>query len=711
MLKKTFIFLICSIFFISSSLRADEGLWPFFSLKTKYEKLKEMGLEISEDSLFNNSGNGLFNSVVKFGEDCSGFLISKNGLVITSYHCGHKFIQENSSLSNNLIYNGFSANSINEDLPCKNISVKMLVEIEDITNSIKAGLSEDISAEEKEKSISLIYEKLIEQKQADQFVSYVLSEENENYYIYKYIEYKDVRLVMAPPFSIGKFGGDEDNWLWPRHSGNFAIFRIYANSDNKPSDYSENNLPLKTNNYLKISLAKKKENDFALIVGFPSYSNRYGNSRELNREEKKILPFRIDLYKGASEILQQKIRQTKNLDLLYGEALQQQMNHLKYYRTLVNYLYQNKIAEKRNEEEDRLFVAISKMESFKNKYIDATGIFLKEIPKISEIGLLKILIDQAKTSCHSFKLAYYFINIYHFFEQNMSKAEISNKIKLIPELHNTNDEATEKELFIFLLNFTSSRINEEFHPLELTKIQKTYKGNLTKYCKKAYAGSIFTNKDLMLKFIENPDIEVLERDPIFKLAFSFYGSINKFEKLLSTEISQLNFAKQVFLKAKYLTQSKTDFYPEANGNARFSYGKIRSFFPGNAIKYNWQTIVYGMLEKNDPYSENYFIPEKFINETKQEINDNYLNVNGKLPICFISDCDIMRGNSGSPVLNKKAEAIGMVFDINKEAVGMSYNYNINKHRVIAVDMKFVLFVADYFFNNKSIIEELSISTE
>lgn len=711
MYSKNPIILILSFFILSFSGLADEGMWPFYKLENKYKKMKSLGLQLGMEDLFNNNGKGVLNSIVKFGDNCSGFFISENGLLITSYHCGYKHIQEQSSLVENYIFSGYSANSKNEELPCENISVKIISQIQDITNSILAGLKENMTHEAKIEKINLIYEELVSQFNKKDYEFHELVEENGKYFIFSYLEFKDIRLVAAPPKSIGKFGGNEDNWAWPRHSGSFAIFRVYSSNNQNPAEFSTDNVPFKSQNFAKLSTDKKQEGDFTLTAGFPSFSDRHGNSWELQREEKKILPFNLSLLEGITEILKKSIQNDINLDLVYGEDLEKHLNQSKYYKTLINHLRKHLIVEKRKIAEDRLRISFVKNPDQKSQYVDATGIFISDIPKVTELNLLIILRNQLFSNNVAINTAARFFPLLKAMENNDIDQTQIQELKTFIENQKQINEVTEQDILSFILNFSYHNTNKDFHPMELIRAFEKFKGNFSKYAENACKLSIFTDKNDLLKFLNNPCLQTLERDPIFKMAFSFNGSVNKFTKILEQEIMQVEIAKKVYLQALVQQISEDSFYPEANGTPRFSYGKISDFYPCNATKYKWQTSLKGMMEKKDDESAHFYVSNKLIKLTKQGGFEKYLNSDGDLPICFITNNDILRACSGSPVLNSLGEAIGMVFDINKEAVGITYNYYKEKHRAIAVDSRFILFCLDKFFKNEYIMAELQNSND
>ncbi|MCS6981698.1 MAG: S46 family peptidase, partial [Flavobacteriales bacterium] len=675
-MKRATIFLLCLAFTGSTMrLRADEGMWLPLYLSKLQGKLKSLGCKLKAENIFSLNKPSIKDAVVWFGGFCTGEIVSPNGLVFTNHHCGYDAIAELSSLKNNYLRDGFWARSYSEELPVEGLQVKILQEMRDVTADMLAA--QDKEAKEKELT-SPYTSKGLEASVESYFYG------NE-YYLIVYKVFKDIRLVGTPPESVGKFGGDTDNWMWPRHTGDFSIFRIYAGPDNEPAEYSPNNRPYHPKMFLPISLKGIKENDFAFILGFPGSTQRYLTSDGIRRIIQEEYPV-------ASQIMDVKLRTQKSF-MDKDEAIRLQL--ASGYASLANYwkymlgnisAAKNSDFIKKKEEFEKAFQAWAdadpeRKKKYGNLIADLRQIYNSnkaEFKLQSYLNFCYFGPDFARRASRLYSAAMQ-LKDDGTIPENLQKTFNEMKKKLdrtFQEYNATVDMAVMIELLKKAMNdlpesqWPESLKSEEFQNLPgITREEK-----LVHFVKKIIQSSLFCDKEKMRQFLEKPTATTLRNDPGFKYVkdvialymanMGVLGSDEQAEQALMAEYMK---GIREFQKDKFL-------YPDANSTMRFTYGTVQPYKPRDAVFYDYITTSRGILEKEVPGDLEFDVPPKLHDMLVKKDFGPYADKNGNLVTCFLTNTDITGGNSGSPVINGKGELIGIAFDGNWESMVGDLSY-------------------------------------
>ncbi|OFY33981.1 MAG: hypothetical protein A2W91_15310 [Bacteroidetes bacterium GWF2_38_335] len=713
---KTRIFLLILLYLATSfNIYADEGMWLFSSLTKQYNKMKEMGLRLSEEDIYNESKHSLTNAVVKFGDNGTAVFISENGLLLTSYYNSYAYIQRLGTLTNNYVSDGFWAENNQTELRVNGLSVKVLIKTVNVTNAFIPVLNDEMTEGERQEKISRITAELVKKEKTKPFYdAEVKSFYNENMFcLFVYEVYEDVRLVGVPPVFIGNFGGDSDNWTWPRHSGNFALFRVYGKPNGEPSVFSLSNIPVKPHKSVPVSGKEVKENEFCFTAGFPASSKRNISRHGLRPQIQGTFAAIVKLKSGIHNILSEKINNDRNIYFKYEPKFTSNNNLLKYYRILAEKLGKSKILESKQDEEDKFRVWAARDDQNTRKYEQSLSKIMQFNKDLEEYHLFKVYSGEfLKSGPAAVALAYEFIPLYKELGNTtgtFKKDSVINSLKEKTTGYATIfDESTDKALFIFLIKNFYEDIKPLNHPAAFNEISKKFKNDYTKYTNQVYLKSIFSDLAALDKFLAAPSAEVLDNDPIFKLVFSIYGSLNKLELSKHDALINLGRENRIYQKGILEMKNKDDQYPEANSSLRFSYGKVKGYSPGNAVKLGYVARLSGMLQKYDDSVLDYFLPEKYVETYKKGLFSDKTFNQENIPVCFITDNDVLTGNSGSPVINGHGELTGIIFDTNEDGILGEYIYLPEKQRAIAVSTRFILLIIEKYSNAGYLIKEMNV---
>jgi hypothetical protein len=706
MVKKFLVLLSSLLMCFSFQAKADEGMWMLNIIGKRYEQMKAMGLELSPEQIYSINQSSLKDAVVNFGGFCTGEIISDKGLLLTNHHCGYERIQMHSTTEKNYLKDGFWAKNLADELPNSGLFVTFLVKIEDVTESLINLKGEALGTKMAELENEAIGDSHYTAEIKDFFAG-------NKYYLFTYETYTDVRLVGAPPSSVGKFGGDTDNWMWPRHTGDFALFRVYAGKDGKPAEYSKDNVPLKPKHFLPVSLDGVEENDFAMILGYPGSTERYLPTEGVKLLLEETNPARIKLREKRLAIMKAEMEKDAKIDLMYSPKYFQISNYYKYFigqnRGIKNL---NVIAEKRQEEAD--FVTwVNTSEQNQKEYGGVIQGFSEIYQSYKDVNLPYVYLNEGAFASDIMLLAYHMAPMYAALKSGMKKEQMQgvlDDMKVKAEEHFADYYAPiDQKILAAMLKSYKEDIASIYHPTIIQDINKKYKGNFDKYADYVFKKSILTTKEKTLAFIENPDLQVIEKDPAFEAMLSVLGTFRstagaKLGEIYGT-LDSLNF---LYLKGKQMMFPDSTFYPDANFTQRLTYGKVSGYWAQDGVYYNYYTTLKGVIEKENPLSEE-FVVEPGIKELyeKKEYGQ-YANKDGELPVCFISNNDITGGNSGSPVINGKGHLIGTAFDGNWEAMSGDIEFSPKLQRTIITDIRYVLFIIDKYADAKHLIDEMEI---
>lgn len=731
-------YLISVVFFtfVFSSLNSaaikDEGMWiPSLIEKLNEAQMKKLGMQISADKIYSEEKPSIKDAIVGLGSIsntfggfyCTGEIVSSKGLILTNHHCAYDAIQSLSSIEKDYLTNGFWALRIEEELPIKNMSVSILQRIEDVTSKVFAGLDENMSIQSRNEHIENVISK-IESEAAEngKFIAHV-SEKfyGSEYYLYVYQSFNDVRLVGAPPTSIGKFGGDTDNWMWPRHTGDFTFLRVYTAPDGSPATYNKENIPMKPKHYLPISIQGVEKNDFAMIFGFPGTTNRFLTSYGIENQLTHKNPNIIKIRDTKLNVMRSFMDSNEEIRIQYAAKYAQTANYWKYFIGQTKGLNKHDVYQRRknleeefqkwvNQDENNFEIYGSVLKDIRESYIE-----LDKTSKL-EVYLQEAVFQGPEFLVFSFGIIPLFNTLAQQQEAkradkaifNKQIIELSQDFKLGVNAHFKNYNAElDKELFIQLIELMYQNIASEQHPKIFEIINNKYKGNIRNWANDIYSNSIFVDKNKLIEFLNNPSYRKISRDPGWEVTMSMINSVRRFFMQRVLIENKLENAMKLFVQGLREMKPEKVFYPNANSTLRMSYGKVLDYYPADAVHYNYFTTALGILEKKDPNNEEFIVPEKLYNLIKNKDFGRY-GKNGVLNVCFITNNDITGGNSGSPVINANGHLIGIAFDGNWESMSGDIQYEPSVQRTINVDIRYVLFITEKFAGAKNIIDELTI---
>ena len=677
--------------------------------------MNKMGLKLTAEDIYSITDSSMKDAVVFFGEGCTGEIISDRGLILTNHHCGMNQIQEHSTVDKDLLKDGFWAYTEKEELPNPELTVKFLISIEDVSERINNELSDTMTEVSRKEIISTISGEIEEEATEDTHYQAEVKSlyEGNNFYVFIYEVFKDVRLVGAPPSSIGKFGQDTDNWMWPRHTGDFCLFRVYTDPDGNPAEYSEDNIPYKPKYYLPISIKGINSGDFAMVLGYPGRTYRYITSYDIQELLEITHPNRIKIRNIRQQILLEDMMESEKVNIQYAAKYFKSSNYWKFSIGQSQGLKRLKIHDKKKELEKRFTEWVSQDNERQKKYGNSIELIENAIEKRKTLQHANQYIYEAFfRSSEIFRFANRANWLYSAMPKNNYNKEIINylaqDLKEGGENHFANyNPPTDNDVTLAMIKLYKENVHEEQHPEFYTIIQKKYKGNYEKYVRLMFSKSIFADQNKYNEFIQNPSIKVLKKDPAFIAVKSIYLKYLENRNKLKEINNELNRGRRLYMAGLREMQKNKIFYPDANSTMRLTYGTVGDYSPRDAVHYDHFTLLQGVMEKENPDNWEFAVPPKLKKLYEKKDYSNY-GIDGKMNVCFITDNDITGGNSGSPVINDKGQLIGLAFDGNWEAMSGDIIYEPDLQKCICVDIRYVLFIIDKYAGATNIINELKI---
>lgn len=713
-MKKFLLFILLAA--TTFSVKADEGMWFLMNIERLNERdMQKMGLQLTAEEIYSINNSSLKDAIVQFGGGCTAEIVSNTGLVMTNHHCGYGAIAELSTPENDHLTNGFWAQTKADELKPKSLSVRFFVRMDDVSKRILSKLNDTMTEAEREATINR--EIALIEKENNEGGKYTVSvksfyEGNEFYY-FVYQDYTDVRLVGTPPDNIGKFGGDTDNWEWPRHTGDFSLFRVYADKDGNPAEYSQNNVPLVPKYHLSISLNGFKEGDFAMILGYPGRTNRWMPSAGISQNVNFAYPAWVEASKTGMDVMKKYMDQDQAIRLKYASKYAGVANYWKNRQGMIDALTQHQTAKTKAASEKKFNKWANKSKN-RDKYGSVMATINEYYALTNEEARHDNYISGGILRSSSLApLPYTLGNAINFYlQQNDAK-----KAELLPQLINQANSSyenlsmpVEKELLIALLNLYVEKGGKDLIAPYVAEIAKENNGDVTPYINKAFETSIFANQEKLIAFINNPNLEVLSNDLLFKLSNDIIARYRYESDTMKTKQADFNRAFRLMVQGMREANPKVKYYPDANSTLRLSYGKIRALpaDPRNDATINNYTTLKGTIAKYKPNDPEFDLPQKLIDLYEAKDFGQYADKNGYMPVNFLSDNDITGGNSGSPVLNGKGELLGLAFDGNIEAMAGDVIFDPELQRTISVDIRYVLFLIDKFAGASHIIDEFTL---
>ncbi|PKV75446.1 S46 family peptidase [Pontibacter ramchanderi] len=705
-----------------STAKPDEGMWLPMLLKQLNEaEMQKKGMKLSAEDIYSINQSSLKDAIVSFGGFCTGEMISSEGLLLTNHHCGYGQIQSHSSVEKDYLTNGFWAMNREQELPNPGLFATFIVRMEDVTQQVLAGIPANVAEAEREKMVQQNIAKVRQQAIAGTHYDAIIRPffYGNEYYMYVTETFRDIRLVGAPPSSIGKFGGDTDNWMWPRHTGDFAMFRIYADENNNPAEYSPNNKPYKPKHHLPISLSGVQENDFTMVFGFPGRTNEYLTSHAIQEIYETSNPHKIKIRDTKLAVLDEDMKASDAVRIQYAAKHASVANAWKKWIGESRGLRKaNTIARK--QELEKQFTAWANADaSRKQTYGNLISEFEKNYRQLEGITIARDYIMEAAWGVELVRYANDFIRLNELIEAKAPQQEINAQLdrleKGVAGYFKNYNAPTDKKLFAALLIMYYENLDQKLHPAAFAVVRQKYKGDFSKYADEVYSKSLFTSEAGVRKAIA--DIKAgkpnpLKNDPGFQLA----SSINDYYRanVLPTYNKvndNLNLLYRTYMTGLREMQQDRKFYPDANSTLRVAYGKVEPYEPVDGVKYKYFTTLEGIIEKAaSGAAEDYAIPAR-LQELYDKKDYGPYGVNGQLPVAFIASNHTTGGNSGSPVINANGQLIGTNFDRNWEGTMSDLTYNPDQVRNISVDVRYMLFIVDKFAGAGHLVKEMTLVTD
>lgn len=716
MYPKRMLSLLLSLCLSVINLRADEGMWLLNLVgEQKYEQMKAMGLKLTPEQIYNINKSSLKDAILQFGRGCTGSLISAQGLVLTNHHCGYSQIQSHSTVENDYLQHGFWARSFEEEIPNEGLTARFLVRIEDVSEKILTALDDTMSETKRNQAIRRVSRSIEDEAtEGTHYEARVASFYAGNeFYLMVYEIFEDIRFVGAPPSSIGKFGGDTDNWMWPRHTGDFALFRVYMSPDGKPAPFAEENIPYRPKHYLPVSTAGVEKGDFSMTLGFGGRTDRYLTSFGIRQAKEQVNPSIVKIREKKLAIMREDMDKDDKVRIQYATKYAQTSNFWKYFIGQTRGLKQLNVYERKKELEEEFVNWAHSSPQNTQKYADVIPNIEKSYKMSSVYNktrwyFMEAIIRGGELTLFArrFEPLYHELNQRNPDEERIAAMTYALKQQLDDFYRDFNKE-TDKKIFAALLEMYFNDVPSELQPPILERINKRFRGDFNSYADRVYSKTIFASREDVEKFLERPRSRVLRRDPVFELMQALFTSYFDIMEKMRPGNELFNRYNRLFIAG--LREMKTDkiFYPDANSTFRLSYGQVLDYYPTDAVHYHYHTTTDGILQKEVPNDREFHVPEKLKTLIENKDFGGY-DKDGVMYVNFISNNDVTGGNSGSPVINGKGALIGLVFDGNWEAMSGDIFFEAEIQRCISVDARYILFVIEKYAKAHHILKELTL---
>ncbi|KMM33683.1 peptidase S46 [Parabacteroides goldsteinii] len=699
---------------------ADEGMWllPLLQQK-KFPEMQALGLKLQDYDIYSPDSASLKDAVVIFGGGCTGEIVSPDGLLLTNHHCGYGQIQQHSTLEHDYLTDGFWATTREQELPNPGLTVTFIDKIEDVTDYVKKELEKDTDPQSMNFLSPKYLNGLAKAKVGEKFLQDNPGTEVEIkafyggnvYYMFTKKIYSDIRLVGAPPSSVGKFGADTDNWMWPRHTGDFSVFRVYADANGNPAEYSESNVPLRPKRWFKISVKGVEEDDYAMMMGFPGRTNKYYTSWEVAERRDIDNTVRINIRNLRQEVMLDEMLKDPSVRIQYASKYAGSTNAYK------NAIGSNWAIKKRNfeqvkkEEQDRLIAWAQK--NNESSYPEALSTLEQIVSDRKDLRFRSWMLDEAILRGIEFTKVPTEVQSVSDALKGKDRNEQQKQIRLLDMAYHRfadKDYAPEvdKKIAKVMLKEYRRLVPAKSQPAYFSLIDKKFKGDVDRFVDYLFDKSIYGSEENFDKFKTRPSVKALEQDPMILFAKSVQEEKANLNAALADFDTGYALAHKEYVKGLLaMYQDKANF-PDANFSLRLTYGQVKGYRPKDAVYYNCQTTLDGVMEKEDSTNWEFVVPSRLKALYEAKDFGRYQMPDGRMPVAFSATTHTTGGNSGSPVLNANGELIGINFDRNWEGVGGDIQYLPDYQRSIIVDIRYVLFLIDKYAGAGYLLEEMDL---
>ncbi len=718
-MKKILTLLMAAAALFSVQVKADEGMWlPMLIQRLNYADMQKHGLKLSAEEIYSVNKSSLKDAIVVLnGGSCTAEMISGQGLFLTNHHCAYGVIQDNSSTEHDYLTDGFWAMAMKQELPANGMTAGFLVEMRDVTDAVLGDVSITLSGQERAKAIREAIGKVEEEIKGDVEEHYDIRIrsffEGNEYYAFVYETFRDVRLVGAPPSSIGKYGGDTDNWMWPRHTGDFSLMRVYMGADGKPADYSEANVPYQPKHFLPVSLDGVNKGDFAMIMGYPGSTDRYLSSYGVEQELSVRQPNTVKVRETRLALMKEDMKASDEVRIKYASKYAGVSNYWKYFIGQQRGLKRLKVKEKKQAQEAEFMKWVNADNERKEIYGNVLNDWKEGFESSNETALYRTYINECVFGSEAVVMAWRTSSLYSALsaeEQNQEQID-----ELVADLKDRADKfykdynmPTDRKVSAALFKFFNDDVPADLQPEFFKENVSKFKGDFTKMVEKMYAKSVFRSKEAYLEFLNAPSKKALDKDMIYEFMDGFLSHYRgTMAPMMSPAMEKIENANRLFVNGLRKMNPDKNYYPNANSTMRVTYGNVLDYYPADAVYYNFYTTLDGVMEKEDPNNDEFIVPEKLKEFYKAKDYGPY-GTDGELRVCFLTNTDITGGNSGSPVINANGELIGCAFDGNWEAMSGDIAFEPELQRTIAVDIRYVLFIIDKYAGADHLIKEMKV---
>ncbi len=720
MMRRKALLVLAMIFLGRTLLFADEGMWiPLFLGQINEKEMQAKGMKITAEDIYSINKTCLKDAILLFGGGCTASFVSDQGLILTNHHCGYSSIQSHSSLQNDYLKNGFWAMSKNQELANPGLTVTMLIRMEDVTKQALEGVSSLMNETEREKRIEKncagITKKAIE---GTSYTAYIRPFFYGNqFFLFVTEVFRDVRLVGAPPSNIGKFGGDTDNWMWPRHTGDFSVFRVYANKENKPAEYSPENIPYKPKNFLKVNLKGVDKGDFTFVFGYPGHTSEYLTSYAVNQIANIDNPVKIKLRQKRLDIIGEGMNSSDLIRIQYSAKHASIAN---YWKKMIGESKgvnrMNGVAKK--QEQEKIFTAwVNENAERKAKYGGLLASLEKAYNESISGNLAYDYFAEAGLSPEIVRYSRNFERLINFCKkEDITQKGVDSLVSLfklgIPPYFKNYNTATDQKIFAAMMEMYVKGCDAAWLPKVMNDVKMKAKGNYNRFAAEFFKESIFSDEAKLMTFMNNfkkKSYRRIEKDPAYILAQGLYEDYKtRVMPVLSASQDLIDSLQRVYMKAIMEMQPNHTFYPDANSTLRVAYGNVNGFSPVDGVYYQHFTTLKGIMEKENPAIFDYRVEPKLKELYQKKDYGRYANKNGEMTVAFIANNHTTGGNSGSPVLDAYGNLIGLNFDRAWEGTMSDLMYDPEICRNITLDIRYCLFVIDKFAGAKHLVDEMVI---